>query len=90
LQSTRRLKWERKSMPIRGCVTSATMNRHVKSWLSLRLCLRGHPSIGADGSAIRHIEVVADVFLASWDEPAGVHRDLNPCHPGIAVYKSCP
>jgi hypothetical protein len=29
LQSTRRPKWERKSAPMRGCVTSATTNRRV-------------------------------------------------------------
>jgi hypothetical protein len=40
LQSTRRSKWERKSMPMR-CVTSATTNHHVKSRRSPRLRLRG-------------------------------------------------
>jgi hypothetical protein len=44
LQSTRRPKWERKSAPMRGCVTSATTNRHVNSLRNPRLRLRGsHP-----------------------------------------------
>jgi hypothetical protein len=46
LQSTRRLKWERKSAPMRGCVTSATTNRHVSSRRNPRLRLRGsHPQL---------------------------------------------
>jgi hypothetical protein len=44
LQSNRRPKWERKSAPMRGCVMSATTNRHVNSRRNPRLRLRGsHP-----------------------------------------------
>jgi hypothetical protein len=44
LQSTRRPKWERKSAPMRVCVTSATTNRHVNSLRNPRLRLRcSHP-----------------------------------------------
>jgi hypothetical protein len=38
--STRRPKWERKWTLMTGCVTSATTNRHMKSWHSPRLRLR--------------------------------------------------
>jgi hypothetical protein len=41
LQSIKRQKWERKSGPMRGCVTSATTNRHVKSRRNPRLWVRG-------------------------------------------------
>jgi hypothetical protein len=41
LQYTKRPSWERKSAPMRGCVTSATTNRHVKSHRNPRLRLRG-------------------------------------------------
>jgi hypothetical protein len=44
LKSNRRTKCDRKSAPIRGCVTSATTNRHVKSRRNPRVRLRGsHP-----------------------------------------------
>jgi hypothetical protein len=34
------------------------------------------PSIGGDGSVVRRTEVVVDAFLASWNEPAGVHAEV--------------
>jgi hypothetical protein len=40
-QSTRRLKWKRKSTPMMGRVTSATTNLHVKSWRKPKFRLRG-------------------------------------------------
>jgi hypothetical protein len=43
LQSIKRSKWERKSAPMRGCVTSATTNRHVKSQRNPKLRLSGSP-----------------------------------------------
>jgi hypothetical protein len=46
LPSTKRPKWKRKSAPMRGCVTSATTNRHVNSLRNPRLRLRGcHPYV---------------------------------------------
>jgi hypothetical protein len=66
-QSTRRPKWERKSTPVRGCVTSATTNRHVKSWSSPRLRDRDR-----DGSAVGRAEFVVEAFPAPWNEHAEV------------------
>jgi hypothetical protein len=34
------------------------------------------PSIGVDGSAVSCAKVVVDTFLASWNEPAGVHAEV--------------
>jgi hypothetical protein len=43
-QSTKRPKWDRKSTPMMGCVTSATTYRHVKSRRRPKLRLRGSHS----------------------------------------------
>jgi hypothetical protein len=40
-QSTKRPKWEKKSAPMRGCLTLATTNRNVKFRRNRRLRLRG-------------------------------------------------
>jgi hypothetical protein len=65
LQSTRRPKWDRKSAPMRGCVTSATTNRHVNS-------LR-------NGSAFSRAEVVVDTLPALWNQLAGEHAEVRAC-----------
>jgi hypothetical protein len=45
-QSAKRPKCDRKSAPVRGCVTSATTKRHVNSRRNPRFRLRGsHPYV---------------------------------------------
>jgi hypothetical protein len=41
LQSTKKPKWDRKSAPMKDCLTSATTNRHLKSQRNPSLKLRG-------------------------------------------------
>jgi hypothetical protein len=35
------------------------------------------PSIGVDGSAVSCTKVVFVTFLASWNEPSGVHAEVG-------------
>jgi hypothetical protein len=64
---------ERKSAPMRGCVTSATTNRHVKSRRNPRLSL----GVGGDGSAVGRAEVVVYSCPTLWDELTGYTQRLE-------------
>jgi hypothetical protein len=59
---------------IEGWVTSATTKSHIKSRLSTTLRMKDSHLYGI---VVSRTEVVVDAFLASRNEPAGVHAEVR-------------
>jgi hypothetical protein len=58
---------------MKRCVTSATMNCHVKYQVEAE----GQPSVSRDGSAVSRTEVVVNTLPALWDSFSEKHAEVQ-------------